>query len=457
MIWLLACTSSDPEVPPAPPGSVAKHAGLEVWTRSPLDPVEGEVLPYEGYTVRPVSLQVFEGYRVSAALWLPEEVQGGVLMAHGHFGQGKSSGEAQAPAHLYARNGYAVLAVDPPGVEEGDRPDRAIHFEAGATNRALLWAHGTSAMAVQLHGLQAGLDYLEGYTSRLAVAGSSGGAVQALYVLLSDPRPQVAVLASMVPVPREARASGCACDVLPGWEGPDPALLASIDRPVLWMSEVKDTPRPLGLPKESPYQVHPGPHGFEEPMQRASLDFLEKYLGGGSTWYPPINTPESSLASKDVGPAGLVGLVSTFPAREAAPASRKPPMTLDCEGSGPRVLTLSAQEKDLEALKGFEVCAVRLRLDDLGVTESLVRNEVYAGGMAAAVEEAGPGLVYAVGPWAVVAALMERPYVARSVQGVPGPEAPAWTVVPGFDYGFGDALRVGEDPAALVDALLPQQ
>lgn len=457
MIWLLACTSSEPEIPPASPGAVAEHAGMGVWTRAPLDPVEGEILPYEGYTVRPVSLQVFEGYRVSAALWLPEEVKGGVLMAHGHFGQGKSSGEAQGPAHLYARNGYAVLAVDTPGVEEGDRPDRAIHFEAGATNRALLWAHGTSAMGVQLHGLHAGLDYLEGYTRRLAVAGSSGGAVQALYVLLSDPRPQAAVLASMVPVPREARASGCACDVLPGWEGPDPALLASIDRPVLWMSEVEGTPRPLGLPEESPYQVHPGPHGFEEPMQQASLNFLEKHLGGGSTTYPPANTPESSLASKDVGPAGLAVLVSTFPAREAAPASRKPPMTLDCDGSGPRVLTLGAEDQDRAALKDFEVCAVQLRLDELGVTESLVRNEVYAGGMAAAVNEAGPGLVYAVGPWAVVAGMTGRPYVARSAQGSPGPDAPSWSVVPGFDYTYGDALGVGEDPAALVDVLRSQQ
>lgn len=457
MIWLLACTSSEPDITPAAPGAVARHAGMDVWTRAPLDPVEGEVLPYDGYTVRPVSLQVFEGYRVSAALWLPQQIQGGVLMAHGHFGQGKSSGEAQGPAHLYARNGYAVLAVDTPGVEEGDRPDRAIHFEKGATNRALLWAHGTSAMAVQLHGLQAGLDYLQGYSPDLVVAGSSGGAVQALYILLSDPRPKAAVLASMVSVPREARASGCPCDVLPGWEGPDPALLASLDRPVLWMSEVDGTPRPQGLPKDSSYQVHPGPHGFEEAMQRASLDFLAKHLGGTATWYPPTNTPESALASTDAGPAGLIQMASAFPPREAVAASRKPSVTAYCEGAGPRVVTLGAEPVDLQALDGFEVCVVDLGLDELGVTEGLVRNQVYALALAAALEDVRPGPVYAVGPWAVIAALSGRPYVARSAQGTPRPDSPAWTVVPGFDYAYGDALLVGDDPAVLVDALRSQQ
>jgi fermentation-respiration switch protein FrsA (DUF1100 family) len=225
MLWtalLLACNPSGP--PPADPQRLLDALGLEVLPRAPLDPRENRPHRFEGYTLRPVSLQVYSDFRVSAALWLPDGPgpHPGVLMAHGHFGQGKSSGEAQGPAHALAARGYAVLAVDTPGVEEGDQPGRRIHMARGAHGRAMLAAAGTSAMATQLHALQAGLDYLEGRgdVGEVAVTGSSGGSVQSFYLLFVDPRPAGAVLASFVPMPREARAGGCACDTVPGWPPP---------------------------------------------------------------------------------------------------------------------------------------------------------------------------------------------------------------------------------------------
>lgn len=452
---LLACTS-EPAIDAAPVGKVAEHAGMDGWVRASVDPVEGEVVGYIGYSVRPVSLQVFEGYRVSAALWLPAgEVHGGVLMAHGHFGQGKSSGEAQGPAHLFARNGYAVLAVDTPGVEEGARPDRAIHFDEGAANRALLWSHDSSAMAVQLHGLQAGLDYLQGYSEELVVAGSSGGAVQALYLLFVDPRPKAAVLASMVPVPREARASGCACDVLPGWEGPDPSLVAAIPKPVLWMTEVAGSGAPTGLPRTGSYEVHPGGHGFEADMQRSALAFLHEHLGGNQHFVEVAHTPEAALASKGVGTVGLAELAAGLPGTRQVTAGTAPGLTLACTGEGPRVLTLGADEGDKAALVGFEQCAVDLQADPLGPTVGLVLNTSYAMGMAEAVATAG-GPIYAVGPWAVVAALSGQVYVARDPMGAPDHSAPAWAVHPGLDPTYPTALAVGSDPAVLALALLDQ-
>ena len=432
---------------------------MAVWTRAPLDPVEGEVVDYETYTLRPLSLQVFDGYRVSAALWLPKEPSGaGVLMAHGHFGQGKSSGEAQGPAHVLAHNGYAVLAVDTPGVEEGERPDRAIHFEAGAGNRGLLWAHGSSAMALQLHGLQAGLDYLELHADRLGVAGASGGAVQALYLLLVDPRPQVAVLASMVSVPREARASGCPCDVLPGWEGPDPALLAAISRPVLWMTEVEGSPRPAGLARQVDYQVHPGSHGFEAPMRQAMLVFLRKHLGGGTEAIEPAYTPQESLASESVGERGLGEMVASLPEHGLLPLVRTsgPAWTLDCRGSGPRVLTLGEEAEDTEALEDFERCAIGLRLDALGPTQGIVTGRPYADAIASSlVAAAGEDPLYAVGPWAVPASRSGLVYVTRDPLQEPTHSDAAWVHVPGFwdQPRYAGALAVSEDPRELADAL----
>lgn len=458
LLWACTC-APEPTVEPAPPGRVAEAAGLDLWTRAPLEPLFGEALVYEGYTVQPVSLQVFEDYRVSAALWLPDqEPVAGVLMAHGHFGQGKSSGEAQGPAHVLAANGYAVLAVDTPGVEEGDRPDRAIHFEAGAGNRGLLWAHGSSAMAVQLHGLQAGLDLLGQYAEHLVAAGSSGGAVQALYLLMVDPRPEVAVLASMVPVPREARASGCPCDVLPGWEGPDPALLASLDRPVLWMTETEGSPRPTGLPSGSDYQVHPGPHGFEAPMRSAALAFLAERYGGGERDFHPPNTPQDTLASPEVGGASLSALASSLPERPLLAPVRTPapPWTVSCSGSGPRLLLLGPEEEDLAALQDFTLCALELRLDELGPTQGVVTGTPYADVLGAAIHAAAQGApVYAVGAWAVPASRSGAVYVARDPLDRADEGDPAWVHLPGFwDHPrYTDALAVDPDPDVLAEAL----
>ena len=81
---LLAC-SSGPTVTPADPARVGLAAGLGVLKRAPMDPREGTPIPVKGYQVQPVSLQVYEGFRVSAALFSPQGAgpRPGVLVAHG--------------------------------------------------------------------------------------------------------------------------------------------------------------------------------------------------------------------------------------------------------------------------------------------------------------------------------------------------------------------------------------
>ena len=102
-------------------------------------------------TVQTVSFSLRPGFEVRGALWtptMPSDV--GVIVAHGHYGQGKSGAEAQEIAHRLAARGAWVLAVDTPGVEEWDIDDRQIHFDDGAHNRGILYARGTSAMALQV-------------------------------------------------------------------------------------------------------------------------------------------------------------------------------------------------------------------------------------------------------------------------------------------------------------------
>ena len=153
----------------------AQHGAL---TRAPLSLCLASPCLIFGYQVIPVSLQVLKDFRVSGALFLPDQPAPlpTILIPHGHFGEGKSSGESQAPAHAFARSGWAALTMDSPGVEEGDLPGRRIHLREGAGGRALLAAAGSSAKGAQLHCLQAAR-FLDEAGADLSggVAGAPGG------------------------------------------------------------------------------------------------------------------------------------------------------------------------------------------------------------------------------------------------------------------------------------------
>lgn len=310
ILLLLACTPDLPlEVPtPATRETLSAAVGLGVLKRADPAPVLGTALPYGDYTVQPISIQVYADYRMPGALWLPAGPgpHPAVLMAHGHFGQGKSAGEVQGPAHALATNGYVVLAIDTPGVEEGHRPDRLIHLDGGAANRAALVEHGTTALAVQLEALQAGLDVLQARddVGEIAVAGASGGAVQSAWLLLLDPRPVAGVMASPVPIPHW-EPGGCGCDVVPALTGPRDDVLSLLDDPTLWMAEDGRARFPE-LPDSATWVHVPGPHGYEPPMIQHTLDFLGPLLGGGTTLPERLpNTPQGELQSTELGDRGL--------------------------------------------------------------------------------------------------------------------------------------------------------
>jgi hypothetical protein len=324
--WLLlACGGGEterPESAPAliteandkTPGDLAGQLGLDRLRRAELAPILGPELDYPTYTVRPLSLQVFPDFRISGALYSPktEGPYPAFLMAHGHFGEGKSSGEAQAPAHALAHRGYVVLALDTPGVEEGDLPRRQIHFEEGRANRERLERAGSSALAIQIHGLQAGLDYLEHRVDSgwMATGGASGGAVQAFYLAQIDARPKALVMASFVPLPRQEKMGGCACDWVPGGWTQD--WIAGLKIPSLWMSEGAQA-RPATLGPSHRFVTHAGPHGFERPMIDEAVAWLEGFhtLASGSGLPAQIpHTPASALASATVGTASIADLLA---------------------------------------------------------------------------------------------------------------------------------------------------
>ena len=471
---VLACQTVS--VVPAEEG-VVREALVHSLADGPLDLAESDTISVEGFTVRPVRFNLRPGFAISGALWVPEKAsKTGVLVAHGHYGQGKSSPEAQEISHRLAAQGHLVLAVDTPGVEEWDVQGRQIHFDEGAHNRAFLAAGGSSAMALQLAVLRRGVDVLEQMgATRIAAAGASGGAVQALYLQLTDDRVVASALASPPRVPREARAGGCACDQIPGWPGPDPHLLAAVQGPVLWMSEVKQE-RPAGLPPAAEFVVMEGPHSFTAAMQRRALAFIERALDGAGGSFLKT-TPQLDLST---GPlpaqwSQIIDLPLPAPVARIPQPSDAVAHTQECTGSGPTVVAGGTDAADVAAMvaQGLRVCRVSLMTasgvdwDPVDLAESIALGKPLIDRVAGALHTAAVR-EKAVGVWGsrgygLAAAGVGLPFVVRDPlttihQVDPKTDAP-WVHFPGAWWGgvgeiLGKAVAVDHDRSVLAKALL---
>ena len=153
-MWLflaLACSSESPSSDDELGATPSEIPGLVIdLAEGPLSTERYASFPMDGFEIHPVSFLLRPGFGLSGALYIPDQPTDlGVLVAHGHFGEGKTGSEAQEIAHRLASSGVRVLAVDTPGVEERAREGTWIHDEDGAHNRAWLIAAGTHAMALQ--------------------------------------------------------------------------------------------------------------------------------------------------------------------------------------------------------------------------------------------------------------------------------------------------------------------
>jgi dienelactone hydrolase len=471
LLVLAACT---PDAPPVPRADGAALRARLTFPVSLADPVRVDATPrrLEDVTITPMRLDLAPGLSVGAALWTPDAPTGaGVVVAHGHFGQGRSAAETQEIAHQLALQGAHVVAIDTPGMEEHDRPDRELHLDpGGAHGRGLLLAGGTNAMALQVALLRVGLDLLEqAGATRLGATGASGGGVQAFYLSLLDPRVRAVALAAFPPLPREARASGCPCDQVPGFPGPDPGVLALLEVPSLWMGDGATPTAPAGLPASARFEQFSVPHTYAPQMQAAALRFFDTHLDLRD------DAARDGVPLVDLGipapPADAPGLAA-LPLSPPAPWSPAPvagvPYEKTCTGAGPTVLAVGAGDADVRALVGAGLRACRIRVvEDAGAeSESIATGRVYAdvlaGGLAAAARGSGAVGAYAVGAWALPTSALDLPFVVRAPIRAPedlDPEAdPGWLHVPGAWWGATEARlsraqRTGDDPAALAEAL----
>ena len=429
-------------------------------------------LRLEGITVTPMRMQLAPGLSVGAAMWTPDRPSGaGIVVAHGHFGQGRSAAETQEIATQLALQGAHVIAIDTPGMEEHDRADQEIHLDpGGAHGRGFLLAGGTNAMALQVALLRVGLDLLEqAGATRLGTTGASGGGVQAFYLSLLDPRVKAVVLAAFPPIPREARASGCPCDQIPGFPGPDNGVLALLDVPSLWLGDAGAPQAPKGLPPRARFVATAAPHTYAPEMQSEALRFFDEHLGlHGPDPAPHVPLLDLTIPSPPPERPGLAALplapkTNWTPAPVAGVLYEK-----SCSGTGPTVLVAGGSSDDVDALvaEGLRACAIRVVEDGAGLSESIATGTVYAdviaGGLQSAVRGTGAKAVYARGAWALPAQTTGLPFVVKDP--IPDPSRidvatdPAWVHVPGAWWGVMTAclsasVQDGSDAAALVAAL----
>lgn len=467
---LLSC-SLGPTVAPADRAALQASLAFPA-AGGPLALVLGPAVVDGAVTVQPVSFDLRPGWAVSGALFEPAEPGPvGIVVAQGHFGQGKSAPEAQEIAWRLARRGVRVLAVDTPGMEEWDRPSRHVHFDDGAHNRGYLAAGGTSALALQVAQLRRGLDVLVSLgATRFGATGASGGAVQSFFLAVADERVEAVVLASPPPLPKEARAGGCPCDQLPGWPGPDPAVVAALPVPSLWLADGLEGTPPAGLNGEATYRRTAGPHSYTAEMQDLALDFFADELSVPTSATGRDGGPLTDLRMP-APPAAAPGIrdLPLQPAARWSPAAGEAAHhEVDCAGRGPTVLLAGADASRAALLqaKGLKTCLVRIP-EDVGARHAAIATQgdpvaPLAGGLKAAAERTSAVGIYTRRAWALPAAAVGLPYVVeqpvRSLAALDPAEDPPWIHVPGAWWGALDpvwagAVATGDAPEALVAAL----
>lgn len=289
----------------------------------------------QGYRVENVIFESQPGFRVTANLYLPTVGKGpypAVLGVAGHSNNGKASATYQSAFIGFVKQGFAVLAFDPPG--QGERSEyydvetgrsrvgigTGEHTMAGL--QCLLTGH-TMARYETWDGVRA-LDYLltrpEIDPKRIAVAGNSGGGTQAAYLAAVEPRLAAIVSSCYMTRWRELWSGPGPQDaeqVFPGFvsQGLDfgDFALALAPRPFLMTTAIQDffpiagaraTYQQnqrlfdlLGGGEKAGYFEYDDTHGWSKPRREAAYRFLTRWLRGEETagQEPAVQPEEESL------------------------------------------------------------------------------------------------------------------------------------------------------------------
>lgn len=286
--------------------------------RLPLAAQTGGCLDRDGYRVERLYWQTWPDVWASGWLYLPAEPspqpRPAVLNPHGHWKDGARHPVVQSRLISLARLGYVALAVD---------SVHAYDYSVGVTPLTLMtW---NNIRALDLLCARHDVD-----RERLGVAGASGGAQQAMYLMAVDDRIRAAVLAVLVSYFARIlmpRGHHCPCNHVPGLmrftDEPEIAGIAA-PRAVLYLTvdgdwtapfprhelgELRALYRVWGQPDRLGHRQFPGPHDFHREMREEAYRWFERELRGrrdaGRVAEPPHSVEDpTTLAALDAPPAG---------------------------------------------------------------------------------------------------------------------------------------------------------
>lgn len=184
--------------------------------KTPLHPViTGTINSNDGYTIEKLHFQSIPNHHVTANFYIPTEGDGPyptVLILSGHYPIAKTYVDYQSLCISLAKNGMAVLIVDP--ICQGERyqvTDSRGNLSmlgqsgTGAHSRLDVGSvlTGTSMVAYELWDNHRAVDYLYSRTdvvdtTRIGCTGHSGGGAQATYLLAFDERIKAGTVANFI-------------------------------------------------------------------------------------------------------------------------------------------------------------------------------------------------------------------------------------------------------------------
>ena len=188
--------------------------------KTPLKAKVFDKVTRDGYTIEKAYFQTYPGFYLAGNLYRPlnpgAEKHPAVLIAHGHWGEGRMAdtpdGSIPARAITFARQGYVAFTYDMVGYND----TRQVQHRVWANDQKS-WLWGVSEMGLQTWNSVRALDFLSALpdvdTKRLAITGESGGGTQTMILGAIDDR--LAAVGPCVMVSHTMQG-GCLCENAPG-------------------------------------------------------------------------------------------------------------------------------------------------------------------------------------------------------------------------------------------------
>jgi dienelactone hydrolase len=284
--------------------------------RTPLNARCTGTVDQDGYTIEKIIYESQPDFPVTSALYLPKGLESpapAVLFVHGHSDAGKSYPEYQAVCIDLVRNGFVVLAMDPPG--QGERKQTYDPQKGTVRIPACTSEHTYMGMQQVLGGASLaryfiwdairGVDYLQARPEvdpdRIGVTGNSGGGTQTTLLMMADPRLAAAVPCTFImtlesymksgqPQDMEQIVWGCFCD------GPDhdDYITAMAPKPVLVgavaydffpiegtieaLQRAKQVYAHYGAEEKVDLVVAPSRHAYAPLLRQAAVNWFKVHL-----------------------------------------------------------------------------------------------------------------------------------------------------------------------------------